>query len=167
MISSQNRLVWAVPALLLFSGACGDDTPVTPTDTTTTTTTTATVTVAAAPEPAVAVESTDPAYAWSVSFVATITNGETSGLTVQSISTELQQSSGGIVIEPATGTDESFRFVVRAPGNRIDPSGTLAIPFTFFYTLPSGGREAIVRLTFLVGTDAGASGTISTTVNLQ
>jgi ABC-type Fe3+-hydroxamate transport system substrate-binding protein len=166
MISSRNRLVIALPALILFTSACGEDTPTTPTDTTTTTDA-ATVTATASPNPVTVIASTDPAYTFAATFVATVVTTNPSPITVRAIGADLQQSSGGIVITPAAGTDEAFRFDVRAPGNRIDVNGNMAIPFTFFYTLPNGGREAVITLSFTVATDAGAAGTITATVNLQ
>jgi hypothetical protein len=114
-----------------------------------------------------AIPSPDAGFTWSGSFVATIANTNTSPLTIRSITADLQQSSGGIVITPVTGTDESFRFDVRAPGNRVDVNANMAIPFTFYYTLPNGGREAVVSLSFAVVTDAGASGSVTATVTLQ
>ena len=167
MIPSRNRLIWALPALLLFGSACGKDSPTAATDTVAAAVATATVTATAEPNPVTVRASTNPAYAWSASFAATVVNTNATPLTVRSIAADVQQASGGIVIVPTVGTDESFRFDVRAPGNRIDVNGSLAIPFTFFYTLPNGGREAIITLTFTVTTDAGASGTVTTTVDLQ
>jgi hypothetical protein len=43
----------------------------------------------------------------------------------------------------------------------------MAIPFTFLYTLPTGGREALVSLSFSVVTDSGAAGSVTATVNFQ
>ncbi len=166
MSSSRNRLLQAWPALILFAGACGKNTTTTPTDTTTTTAT-ATVTATTSPDPVTVSASTNAAYAWTGSFVATISNTNASPITVKSITADLQQSSGGIVITPITGTDESFRFDVRAPGNRVDVNGNMAVPFTFYYTLPNGGREALVSLSFSVTTDAGASGSVTASVKLQ
>ncbi len=166
MTLSRNRLLRTWPALILLAGACGKDTTTTPTDTTTTTAT-ATVTATTSPDPVTVSAPTDAAYAWSGSFVATISNTNTSPITIKSITADLQQSSAGIVITPITGTDESFRFDVRAPGNRVDVNGNMAIPFTFYYTLPNGGREALVSLSFSVTTDAGASGSVTASVKLQ
>lgn len=167
MTVSRRLSSWALPALVLFAPACGEDTATSPTDTATPTTQTATVTVTASPTTVTAVASPDPAFTWSGSFVATIANTNASPITIKSITADLQQSSGGIVITPATGTDESYRFDVRAPGNRVDVNANMAIPFTFHYTLPNGGREALVSLSFSVTTDAGASGSVTATVNLQ
>jgi hypothetical protein len=167
MTVSRRLSLWALPALVLFTAACGEDTTTSPTDTSTTTTQTATVTATTNPTTVTASASPDAAYTWSGSFVATIANTNTSPLTIRSITADLQQSSGGIVITPVTGTDESFRFDVRAPGNRVDVNANMAIPFTFYYTLPNGGREALISLSFSVATDAGASGSVTATVNLQ
>ena len=67
----------AWPALLILSGAGGKDTAPSPTDDTTAAST-ATVTVVGDPNPAIAAPSANPAYDWSVGFVATLTNTETS-----------------------------------------------------------------------------------------
>lgn len=163
---SRTRSLLAIPALALFIPACGSSSTAT-SPTSTTTASTATVTVTADPNPVTAVKSSNPAYAWSVSFVATIANTNASPITIKSITADLQQSSGGIVVTPLTGTDEAFRFDVRAPGNRVDVNSSMAIPFTFFYTLPNGGREAIANLSFSVVTDAGGSGSVTSVVNIQ
>jgi len=163
---SQNGIRWALPLVAIFAAACGDDSATSPTETDPTVPT-ATVTAIADPDTVTASASTDPAYAWKGSFVVTITNTNASPLTVRSIAANLEQSTGGIVITPIEGTDESYRFDVRAPGNRIDLNGSLDIPFTFYYTLPNGGREAIITVSFAASTDAGGAGTVSTTVNLQ
>jgi hypothetical protein len=97
----------------------------------------------------------------------TLANTNSSPITIRSLTADLQQSSGGIVVTPATGTDEAFRYDVRAPGNRIDTNGTMTIPFTFYYSLPNGGRESMVSLAFSVTTDAGATGSVTATVSFQ
>ncbi|MEO8361615.1 MAG: hypothetical protein ABI672_16390 [Vicinamibacteria bacterium] len=170
MTLSRNRLVWAIPALLLFSGACKKNattTTTTSTDATTTTDGTATVTMVLTPDPATASVSTDGGFTWQGAFTATVTNTNTTPITINSITADLQQSSGGIVIKPLPDTDESFRFDVRAPFNRIDINGNMAIPFTFFYTLPNRGRESLVTITLAVTTDAGAAGSVASTVKIQ
>lgn len=171
MTLSRKISLWALPALVLWMPACGT-TATSPTDATTgasptPTPATSTVTVTASPSTVDVAASTDAGYAWSGSFVATISNSNASPITIQSITADLQQSSGGIVITPITGTDEVFRYSVRAPGNRVDVNSTMAIPFTFFYSLPNGGREALVSLSFAVATDSGASGSVTATVSFQ
>jgi hypothetical protein len=166
MILSRSSLLRALPVVLLFTGACGEDTTTTPTETTTTTAT-ATVTATAAPATVVVSASTDASYVWGGSFTVTLANTNSSPITIRSLTADLQQSSGGIVVTPATGTDEAFRYDVRAPGNRIDTNGTMTIPFTFYYSLPNGGRESMVSLAFSVTTDAGATGSVTATVSFQ
>jgi len=164
MTLSRKLSLWAVPALVLWMPGCGS-TATSPTDTTTTT---ATATVTATPDSdTVVVTPGGATYAWTGAFTVTISNTNSSPITIKSITADLQQSSGGIVITPITGTDEAFRFDVRAPGNRIDINSTMAIPFTFFYTLPNGGREALVSMSFSVVTDSGAAGSVTATVNFQ
>lgn len=165
MTSSRNRLLLSV--LVLLGGACNKDSSTSPTDTTTTTTATATVTATPDPATVVVTASGEASYSWKGSFTVTVSNTNASPITIKSITADLQQASGGIVITPITGTDESFRFDVRAPGNRVDVNGNMAIPFTFHYSLPNGGREALVSLAFNVTTDAGATGSVTASVNFQ
>ena len=162
---SRRSSIGTLVTLAAFVSACGGSSATAPTATTTSAT--PTVTVTASPNPATAGASANVAYAYSVAFVATIANTNASPITIRSITADLQQSSGGIVITPAAGTDEVIRYDVRAPGNRIDVNSSMAIPFTFFYTLPNGGREALVSLSFSVVTDAGAAGSITASVNVQ
>lgn len=164
MTLSRKLSWWALPALVLWMPGCGS-TATTPTDTTTTAT--ATVTAVPSPDTVTVTAASGGTYAWTGAFSVTITNTNTTPLTIKSITADLQQSSGGIVVTPITGTDEAFRFDVRAPGNRIDTNGSMVIPFTFFYSLPNGGREALVSLSFSAATDAGASGSVTATVNFQ
>ena len=167
MISSRHRRFLALPVLVFLSGACNKNSSTSPSATATPTPATATVTATADPATVVVKASPEAGYAWTGAFTVTVSNTNASPITIKSITTDLQQSSGGIVITPITGTDEVFRFDVRAPGNRIDTNGNMAVPFTFHYTLPNGGREAIVSLAFAVTTDSGASGSVTATVSFQ
>lgn len=166
MTFSPARLFRTWPILILFAAGCGKDAVTTPTDTTTTT---ATATVTATPSSATVsvTPSGESAYKWTGSFTVAISNTNASPITIRSITADLQQASGGIVITPITGTDEAFRFDVRAPFNRIDVNSNMTIPFTFHYALPNGGREALVSLSFSVVTDTGASGSVTASVNFQ
>jgi len=154
-----------------FASGCGT-TSTSPTETTSTDATTdaegeATVTITISPSPTTATASIDRDFTWSGSFVATVSNTNTTPITINSIAADLQQSSGGIVITPIPDTDESFRFEVRAPFNRIDLNATMEIPFTFYYTLPNKGRESIVSLSMGVTTDEGVTGAVTATVRIQ
>jgi hypothetical protein len=171
MTSSRNRLLRAWPLLVVFAAACGESTPTDPTidgaDPEFTVTPTQTVTAVPAPSVVTVGASSDASYRYTGSFAVTITNTSATAVTLKSITADLQQASAGVVITPIVGTDEAFRFNVQAPGSAVPVSGTLVIPFTFFYTLPNGGREALVSMSFNVATDAGATGAVSTTVTFQ
>lgn len=43
----------------------------------------------------------------------------------------------------------------------------MVIPFTFYYTLPSRGRESLINLTISVTTDEGVAGTVTATAKVQ
>jgi hypothetical protein len=169
MTLSRNRLLRGWPLLIVLAAGCGESTPTDPTipGEEGSTESTSTVTATANPAVVTVAASPDTAYRWAGSFVVTIRNTSLTALSVKSIAADLQQSSGGIVITPVVGTDEVFRFDVRAPGSSVAVNGTLEIPFTFHYTLPNGGREALVSLAFNVATDAGASGSVTASVTFQ
>jgi hypothetical protein len=71
------------------------------------------------------------------------------------VSANLQQAAGGIVVSPPTGLAEAFRYQVKSPGNRVNANGTMTIDFTFLYTLPQPGQEALVTITLSCFDDAG------------
>ena len=172
MTLTRNGLVLALPALFLLTSACGKDDSTSTSATSTTTATTsssgsATVTIAITPSPVSGRGSSDGSYTWQGAFVATVTNSKSVPITINSIAADLQQSSGGIVITPLPDTDESFRFEVQAPFNRVDTNASMAIPFTFFYTLPNRGREAKVTISLSVTSDEGLTGSATGTVLIQ
>jgi hypothetical protein len=159
---------------LLFVSGCGSDTTTqsstgatSSSDTgNTATTPNSEITWTVSPDPAVAVVSSDTSYSWKTGFTLTLTESKGVGVKILSLKADLQQAAGGIVIEPPTGFDESFRFAVDAPGNRVDGNGKIAIGFTFFYTLPNGGRTALVTVTFSIVDDNGSSTTITAKVTV-
>ncbi len=169
MTLPRYPVLFALSALVFFVSACGTTSPTetTSTDATTDTEGDATVTITISPSPSTATASTDRDFTWSGSFVATVSNTNSTPITIDSIAADLQQSSGGIVIAPIPDTDESFRFEVRAPFNRIDLNATMDIPFDFYYTLPNRGRESMVSLSMGVTTDEGATGTVTASVKIQ
>jgi hypothetical protein len=157
---------------LVMSG-CGSDTTTqsstgSTSDSTgnTTTTDNAEITWSVSPDPAAAVVSSDSSYSWRTTFTVTLAEAKGVGVKILSLKADLQQAASGIVIEPPTGFDESFRFSVNAPGNRVEGNGTLAIGFTMFYTLPNGGKEALATVTFSVVDDKGSTATITATVKV-
>jgi hypothetical protein len=165
----RNSLPLAV--LLLLSG-CGSDT-VTQSSTgastdsgSGSTTPSSLVTATVNPSPAVAIVSSDASYSWGTTFTVTLTESKGVGVRIQSLKADLQQAAGGIVITPPTGFDESFRFAVNSPSNRVEANSSIAIGFAFFYTLPNGGKEALVTVTFTVVDDNGSSGTVTAEVKV-
>lgn len=142
----------ALPLTILLLNGCGNSST-SPSSTASPSPTpspvTATVSgVTASGDTAVASPSPDGSYQWSTTFTVTLT--ETSGVaaTVRSLSAALQQAAGGIVITPPSGLSEQYRFNVRAGTNALQGNGTLPIDFDFFYTLPNGGRQALVTVAF-------------------
>lgn len=157
----RRDLVVAVP-LAALAAACSQDTATDTSTSATSTTVTPTVTAAADPQPAAAVASTDPAFAWQATFRVTLVESAGAAATVRTLSANLEQAAGGIVITPPAGLDESFRFVVRAEsGNRIAANGSLPIDFDFFYSLPNLGREALVTIVLTLVDDASSTSTVS------
>lgn len=160
----------AVPVLVLLLNGCGGDESTSPTDATPSPSPSpVTVTVSgvtASGDTATATPSSDPAYTWSATFTVTLT--ETAGVaaTVRSLAANLQQAAGGIVITPPAGLSEKFRFNVNAGTNALPASGALPLDFEFFYTLPNGGRQALVTVTFNLVDANGAQITVSTQVKV-
>ena len=153
---------------LLCLGACGSDTTTSSTSTSTSSsssTTSTAVTAVVTPDPAQAIPSTDPNYKWQTSFTVALT--ETAGVatTVKSLTANLQQAAGGIIITPPSGITETFRQDVNVlTTNRIDAKGNIAIAFVFYYTLPNGGRESLVTVTFNLTDDNSNSSTVTAQV---
>lgn len=154
---NRRTALGLAPVALLALASCGEDSS--PTDSSSTSTTTATPSVAAtvSPSPATAQASSDSSYDWSGSFSVTLAESAGVAANIRSLSVDLQQSAGGIVIVPPTGLDESYRFNVVSSGNRLAASGSSTVSFEFFYTLPNGGREALVTITFNLTDDNAAT----------
>lgn len=148
------RVTRAIAVLLaVLLNGCGGDESTTPSSTASPSPSPSPVTVSvsgvtASEDTAEATPSSDRAYTWSAAFSVTLT--ETAGVaaTVRSLTANLQQAAGGIVITPPAGLAEQYRFSVGAGTNQLAASGTLPIDFQFFYTLPNGGRQALVTVTF-------------------
>lgn len=143
----------ALPLLVVMLNGCGGNDSTSPSSTASPSPSPSPVTatisgVTASENTAEAAPSPDAAYKWSATFTVTLT--ETAGVaaTVRSLSANLQQAAGGIVITPPSGLAEQFRFNVRAGTNALPASGTLPLDFDFFYTLPNGGRQALITITF-------------------
>ncbi|MCM2255418.1 MAG: hypothetical protein NDJ94_07070 [Vicinamibacteria bacterium] len=157
----RRDFVVAVP-LATWAVACSQDDATDTSTSASSTTVTPTVTAAADPQPAAAVASTDSAFAWQASFRVTLAESAGASATVRTLTADLEQAAGGIVITPPTGLDESFRFVVRADaGNRVAASGSLPIEFDFFYSLPNLGREALVTIVLTLVDDESSTSTVT------
>jgi len=149
----RRTVVVTVSVAALAAGGCGNSST-TPT-TSSSPTTTPTITIVSNPADATAAPSSDPSYQFSTSFALTLTESAGVAVTIRSIGANLQQAAGGIVVTPPTGLSEAFRFQVRAPGNRLEANGTMQIGFSFLYTLPQPGQEALVTVSFTFVDDAG------------
>jgi hypothetical protein len=151
MLGRTTRVAAALTALAV--GACGGSTT-SPTPTTTPSPS-APPTITNTPSAAPVTESTDPNYQWMSSFTVTMVESAGVAVTIRSISATLQQAAGGIIVTPPTGLVEVYRYEVKSPTNRLDANGTLTIAFTFLYTLPQPGQEALVTITLNCYDDAG------------
>lgn len=124
------------------------------------------VEVSSAPDPAIAVTSTGVTYSegdqvLEYQFMTTFDvimslAADQVGVTISRAGLNLQQAMGGIVDTPVTGEIERFRFDARAAGNRIEPGGEATLSFDVWYTVPNGGREALVTVTLNFVNDNGS-----------
>jgi len=167
----QLRTTRAVaPLLVLLLHGCGDDST-TPSSGASPSPSPSPVTVTvsgvtASGDTATASPSSDSGYTWSARFTVTLAETAGTAATVRSLAANLQQAAGGIVITPPTGQSEKFRFEVNAGTNALGANGSLPLDFQFFYTLPNGGRQALVTVTFNLNDANGAAIQVSATVKV-
>jgi len=152
MLRGMTRVAAVLAALAV--GACGGSSTTSPTDTTTPSPS-APPTITNTPGAAPITASTDPNYQWMTSFTVTMVESAGVAVTIRSISATLQQAAGGIIVTPPTGLAEVYRYEVKSPSNRLGANGTLTIGFTFLYTLPQPGQEALVTITLNCYDDSG------------
>jgi hypothetical protein len=155
----MSRRLCVVLGSLLVAGlpGCGKASP---TSSSSSSSSASTVNQTVTPDPATAEAYNQSGYVWTTSFNVTLSQtGGSGAVTIRSVNADLQQAAGGIVVDPPANTDEAFRFQVKATGNTLPADGTVAIDFDFAYTLPNGGREALVTINFIL---VDASGTSST-----
>jgi hypothetical protein len=150
----RTTMVAATLAALSLGACGGSNTTTTPTASPSPTTAPV-VTIVANPTEAPVSASTDPGYQWATSFSLTLTESAGVAVNIRSVSANLQQAAGGIVVTPPTGLAEAFRYEVKSPSNRISANGTITIAFTFLYTLPQPGEEALVTVTLNLYDDSG------------
>jgi hypothetical protein len=131
--------------MVLSLGACGGSDQ-TPTDSSSPALAPV-ITIVATPAEAAAAPSSDPGYQFAASYTLTLT--ETAGVvaTIRTVSANVQQSSGGVVVPPPTGLSVAFRYELQSSGNRIDGNGTATMSVSFSYTLPQPGQEALTSVT--------------------
>ena len=144
-----------VAALLALCGAgCGA-----------TTATNAVLNSAVSPNPATAQAPGDGGLQWVASFTLTLTERAGLGATVTATSAAVYEVSAGILT--STLAADKVLIQANATSNRIAANGSLPIDYRISYTPPNGGRAVLVRLTFAVTDDNGASSSGFVDVNVQ
>jgi len=108
---------------------------------------TATMTMTLTPDPAAAVASENGDFVWQGAFTVTFVESGGVGVTINSLSVTVQQSSGGIVL-PVSDPDNPVKFEYEADNetNYIAANGTFTMGIKVFYTLPNGKKEALVTV---------------------
>lgn len=150
---SRRMMAAAVSLLLLSGGGCGSDE--TPTDSSSPAPEPV-ITIVANPSEAAASASTDPGYQFATSYALTLTETAGVAVTIRSVSANVQQSSGGVVVTPPAGLSVLFRYELRSSGNRLPAGGTATMTVSFLYTLPQPGQEALTSVSFTFVDDIGA-----------
>jgi len=136
-------------ALWMLSGCGAVDS-----DTTTSTSLeSATLSLVASADPVVALPSPDSDYEWLAAFTVGVTEGAGVAGTIQSVQAALSEASGGIIVI-GTG-DEDAQVNVSSATNSLPAEGTVTLTFNVYYTLPGGGREAVVDIVVQVLDDNG------------
>jgi hypothetical protein len=123
------------------------------------------ITIVATPSEAAAGPSSDPGYEWATSYSLSLTETAGVAVTIRSVSANVQQSSGGVVVTPPAGLSVAFRYELKTSGNRLAANGTAAMNVSFLYTLPQPGQEALTSVTFTFVDDLG--GVYSQTVQVK
>jgi hypothetical protein len=95
-------------------------------------------------------DSTVSYYEYQYRTVFNVTIQETGGLAldITALNCTVQQAAGGIVITPSGGDQIYFKFNSTAATNHINAKGTATVGFDVYYTLPSGGKEALITVAF-------------------
>ena len=141
---NRTSTLAAVLAALLV-GACGSS----PTDSTTA----SEVTITAVADPVTATPSTDAAYTWAASVPLTITESAGVAFDIAAVNAKIEPASAGIVVVSTEAT--TFRYQLQAGGNHVAAKGSIGVTVNFVYTIPGGGREALVTVTFTIYDEAG------------
>ncbi len=151
----MNRAVLTLLPLLAAAWLAGCSSP-------TSSSPTFSLTITASPDPAVATPSTGVQYkitnadntisyydyAYRVHFDMNIKENNGLAMDITSINLTTQQAAGGIVVTPSGGDSIYFKFNSTAVTNHINAKGTADVGFDVWYTLPSGGKEALMSVAF-------------------
>jgi hypothetical protein len=151
-----------VPTLALGLAACSDDSS---TDDTTEPTPTATIEMTVTPDPATAVAAEDQNYTWQVDLEVNFVETGGVGVTISQITFNVQESSGGVVL--TSDEEEVVRGELDVASNYIAANGTNTVGLRLSYTLPNGGREAIVTVTATLQDDNENTGTFQDQITAQ
>jgi hypothetical protein len=87
-------------------------------------------------------------YRWRAHFTVTIQENAGMALDITQLNAAVQQATGGIVIPPSGGDQVYFKFTSSAAVNHINAKGSADVGYDVWYTLPNGGREALVTVSF-------------------
>jgi hypothetical protein len=119
-------------ALGILVAACGSSGPKS-----------AMVTRSVLPNPVVAVPGPQ-GRDWAATFTLTLKEEGGVGARVSTVASVVYESVGGVA---TTAVGSNFSSVeVGLPSSRLEPNGTLDISFAVTYTLPGGGRAAVVHI---------------------
>ena len=138
-------------ALLLATwSACGTDN----TDTTTSSSLdSAELGLVASVDPVVALPSPNADYQWLAPFTVALSESGGVAATIQAVQATLSEASGGIIVIGAE--DEEVQVSFTSSTNSLPANGAVTLTFNIYYTLPGGGREAVIDLVVQVLDDNG------------
>ena len=139
-IRQTVRITWALAFLLAvypFMVGCNGTTTTAVDDVIAT----AVITLEVNPDPVNAQPSTSSDFQWMASLTLTVSETAGVGGVIDSIFTEVNESSGGIVVGEAF-----FESSIDAETNRVDGNSSTHVRLDFFYTLIDDKREALVTI---------------------
>ena len=87
-------------------------------------------------------------YKWRSHFTVTIQENAGMALDITQLNAAVQQATGGIVIPPSGGDQVYYKFTSSAVVNHINAKGAADVGYDVWYSLPNGGREALVTVSF-------------------
>jgi hypothetical protein len=106
-------------------------------------------------------------YAWVAEFAATLTNTSDTGVTITGVSITVQQASGGIAVSSTTGESEHYDYSTAPDSNRVEGNGgTANSAITVWYTLPNGGAESLITVSYSFMDDDDVTFSVSETIRV-